>query len=65
MTELSLSVEQHFAINTFNRRANTLSREQAQEELVCLYEKMIRMENDFNMRLSQKEGVVLGIKPQK
>lgn len=65
MTEISLSVEQHFAINIFNRRANTLSLEQAQEELVCLYEQMIRMENYFHMRLSQKEGVVLGIQRQK
>ena len=50
---LALSLEQEFKLRTFADQVKSLSREQAQEYLLDLYELMMRKENMYKHFLNE------------
>lgn len=61
-TPIELSLEQKFSIRSFETQVQKMSREQAQEFLVKLYEQMVIRENMYKEFLKHEWG--LGQSPQ-
>jgi hypothetical protein len=59
---IELSLEQQFSIRSFETQVEKMSREQAQDFLVKLYEQMIMRENMYKEFLKHEWG--LGPNPQ-
>jgi outer membrane lipopolysaccharide assembly protein LptE/RlpB len=59
---IQLSLEQQFSIRSFETQVQKMSREQAQDFLVKLYEQMMVRENMYKEFLKQEWG--LGANPQ-
>lgn len=57
MESSSLSLEQQFNLSSFRMQVNQMSREQAQEFLVNLYEQMLVRENMYQHFLKYKWGL--------
>lgn len=55
-----LTLEQQFAFRSFESQVEKMSREQAQDFLVKLYEQMMRRENMYKHFLKQEWGIGLG-----
>ncbi|MBC6473923.1 MAG: NblA/ycf18 family protein [Hormoscilla sp. GM102CHS1] len=54
---IELSLEQQFSIRSFQSQVQKMSREQAQEFLVKLYEQMIVRENMYKQFLKYEWGL--------
>lgn len=54
---VDLSIEQQFSIRSFETQVHKMSREQAQEFLVKLYEQMIMRENMYKEFLKHEWGL--------
>lgn len=54
---VELSLEQQFNIRSFETQVQKMSREQAQEFLIKLYEQMIRKENMYKEFLKHQWGI--------
>lgn len=54
---IELSLEQQFSIRSFQNQVQKMSREQAQEFLVKLYEQMIVRENMYKQFLKYEWGL--------
>ncbi|MEM6840296.1 MAG: NblA/ycf18 family protein [Cyanobacteria bacterium P01_C01_bin.120] len=52
-----LSLEQKFSLRSFETQVNQMSREQAQEFLVKLYEQMMRRETMYKQFLKHEWGI--------
>ncbi|WP_413167170.1 NblA/ycf18 family protein [Capilliphycus salinus ALCB114379] len=52
-----LSLEQQFNLSSFKMQVNQMSREQAQEFLVNLYEQMMMRENMYQQFLKHQWGI--------
>ncbi|MEB3280736.1 MAG: NblA/ycf18 family protein [Lyngbya sp.] len=52
-----LSLEQQFNLSSFKMQVNQMSREQAQEFLVSLYEQMMMRENMYQHFLKHQWGI--------
>lgn len=59
---IQLSLEQQFSIRSFETQVQRMSREQAQEFLIKLYEQMMVRENMYKEFLKHEWG--LGSNPQ-
>ncbi|MCA1991289.1 MAG: NblA/ycf18 family protein [Coleofasciculus sp. S288] len=59
---IQLSLEQQFSIRSFETQVQRMSREQAQEFLIKLYEQMMVRENMYKEFLKHEWG--LGANPQ-
>ncbi|BAI88037.1 MULTISPECIES: NblA/ycf18 family protein [Limnospira] len=57
MESSSLSLEQQFNLSSFRMQVNQMSREQAQEFLVDLYEQMLVRENMYQHFLKYQWGL--------
>ncbi|AMW26744.1 NblA-related protein [Limnospira platensis YZ] len=57
MEPSSLSLEQQFNLSSFRMQVNQMSREQAQEFLVNLYEQMLVRENMYQHFLKYQWGL--------
>lgn len=57
MESSSLSLEQQFNLSSFRMQVNQMSREQAQEFLVNLYEQMLVRENMYQHFLKYQWGL--------
>lgn len=57
MDPSSLSLEQQFNLSSFRMQVNQMSREQAQEFLVNLYEQMLVRENMYQHFLKYQWGL--------
>ncbi|MBS0018791.1 MAG: NblA/ycf18 family protein [Arthrospira sp. SH-MAG29] len=57
MESSSLSLEQQFNLSSFRMQVNQMSREQAQEFLVNLYEQMLVKENMYQHFLKYQWGL--------
>ncbi|EAW33710.1 NblA/ycf18 family protein [Lyngbya sp. PCC 8106] len=55
-----LSIEQQFNLSSFKMQVNQMSREQAQEFLVSLYEQMMVRENMYQQFLKYQWGLEPG-----
>jgi len=56
-SELSLSLEQKFSLRSFESQVQHMSREQAQEFLVKLYEQMLVRETMYREFLRHEWGI--------
>ncbi|HEY9834546.1 MAG TPA: NblA/ycf18 family protein [Stenomitos sp.] len=54
---INLSLEQQFSIRSFQTQVNQMSREQAQDFLVKLYEQMMVRENMYKEFLKHEWGL--------
>jgi len=54
---VNLSLEQQFSIRSFETQVNQMSREQAQDFLIKLYEQMIVRENMYKQFLKHQWGL--------
>ncbi|MBM0741867.1 NblA/ycf18 family protein [Phormidium sp. CLA17] len=54
---VDLSLEQQFSIRSFENQVERMSREQAQDFLIKLYEQMIVRENMYKHFLKQQWGL--------
>ncbi|MEM1309779.1 MAG: NblA/ycf18 family protein [Cyanobacteria bacterium P01_D01_bin.71] len=52
-----LTLEQKFSLRSFETQVNQMSREQAQEFLVKLYEQMMRRETMYKQFLKHEWGI--------
>ena len=59
---IELSLEQQFSIRSFQTQVEKMSREQAQDFLIKLYEQMMMRENMYKESLKHEWGI--GQKPQ-
>jgi hypothetical protein len=59
---IELSLEQQFSIRSFQTQVEKMSREQAQDFLIKLYEQMMMRENMYKEFLKHEWGI--GQKPQ-
>ncbi|MBD1878717.1 NblA/ycf18 family protein [Coleofasciculus sp. FACHB-64] len=57
---IELSLEQKFSIRSFSDQVQNMSREQAQEFLIMLYEQMIVKENMYKSFLKHEWGLDSG-----
>jgi hypothetical protein len=57
---IELSLEQKFSIRSFSDQVQNMSREQAQEFLIMLYEQMIVKENIYKSFLKHEWGLDSG-----
>ncbi|MEP0753225.1 NblA/ycf18 family protein [Trichocoleus sp. Lan] len=57
---IELSLEQKFSIRSFSDQVQNMSREQAQEFLIMLYEQMIVKENMYKSFLKHEWGLDAG-----
>lgn len=57
---VNLSLEQQFSIRSFETQVNQMSREQAQDFLIKLYEQMIVRENMYKQFLKHQWGLEAG-----
>ncbi|MBC7968899.1 MAG: NblA/ycf18 family protein [Verrucomicrobia bacterium] len=57
---VNLSLEQQFSIRSFESQVQNMSREQAQDFLVKLYEQMVLRENMYKHFLKQQWGLESG-----
>ena len=57
---IELSLEQKFSIRSFSDQVQNMSREQAQEFLIMLYEQMIVKENMYKFFLKHEWGLDSG-----
>ncbi|EKQ68706.1 Phycobilisome degradation protein nblA [Leptolyngbyaceae cyanobacterium JSC-12] len=57
---VELSLEQQFSIRSFETQVQNMSREQAQDFLVKLYEQMIVRENMYKQFLRHQWGLEAG-----
>jgi hypothetical protein len=57
---VNLSLEQQFSIRSFETQVNQMSREQAQDFLIKLYEQMIVRENMYKQFLKHQWGLEPG-----
>ncbi|HEY9897195.1 MAG TPA: NblA/ycf18 family protein [Candidatus Sericytochromatia bacterium] len=57
---VDLSLEQQFSIRSFESQVQNMSREQAQDFLVKLYEQMVMRENMYKHFLKQQWGLESG-----
>ena len=57
---IELSLEQKFSIRSFSDQVQNMSREQAQEFLIMLYEQMIVKENMYKSILKHERGLDSG-----
>ncbi len=57
---VNLSLEQQFSIRSFETQVNQMSREQAQDFLIQLYEQMIVRENMYKQFLKHQWGLEAG-----
>ena len=57
MSQNSLSLEQQFNIRSFETQVKQMSREQAQDFLVKMYEQMIVKENMYKEFLKHQWGI--------
>ena len=57
---VDLSLEQQFSIRSFESQVQNMSREQAQDFLVKLYEQMVLRENMYKHFLKQQWGLESG-----
>lgn len=55
-----LTLEQKFNLRSFESQVNRMSREQAQDFLIKLYEQMIMRENMYKHFLKQQWGLEAG-----
>jgi predicted HD phosphohydrolase len=58
MSGPELSLEQQFSIRSFQTQVEKMSREQAQDFLIKLYEQMIMRENMYKEFLKHEWGLV-------
>ncbi len=61
---VELSLEQQFSIRSFETQVQQMSREQAQDFLVKLYEQMIVRENMYKQFLKHQWGLEPGSQPE-
>ena len=61
---MEFSLEQQFSLRSFETQVQNMSREQAQEFLVKLYEQMIMRENMYKEFLKHQWGLEPNPKPQ-
>jgi hypothetical protein len=54
---MQLTLEQQFSLRSFETQVNKMSREQAQEFLVKLYEQMMRRETMYKHFLKHEWGI--------
>lgn len=57
---IDLSLEQQFSIRSFETQVQQMSREQAQDFLIKLYEQMIVRENMYKQFLKRQWGLEAG-----
>lgn len=57
---VNLTLEQQFSIRSFESQVNQMSREQAQDFLVKLYEQMMIRENIYKQFLKHQWGLEAG-----
>jgi hypothetical protein len=57
---VELTLEQQFSLRSFETQVSQMSREQAQEFLVKLYEQMVMRENMYKHFLKQQWGLEPG-----
>jgi hypothetical protein len=58
--QTGLTLEQEFSLRSFENQVNRMSREQAQDFLIKLYEQMIMRENMYKHFLKQQWGLESG-----
>jgi Phycobilisome degradation protein nblA len=61
---MEFSLEQQFSLRSFETQVQNMSREQAQDFLVKLYEQMIMRENMYKEFLKHEWGLEPNSKPQ-
>jgi Phycobilisome degradation protein nblA len=57
---VELTLEQQFSLRSFETQVSQMSREQAQEFLIKLYEQMVMRENMYKHFLKQQWGLEPG-----
>ncbi len=57
---VNLTLEQQFSIRSFESQVNQMSREQAQDFLIKLYEQMMIRENIYKQFLKHQWGLEAG-----
>lgn len=57
MSELSLTPEQAFAVAKFKLQIQSLTREEAQQRLVAMYEEWLKRSNEYEREIGQRWGI--------